>query len=280
MLVRSIAIAVLGLICAGASAQEPINAEESATGPSPGHAVLKEQFRYTSLRLDNGSEERQGRIRDAVLETTLNVGITRNLSLSLRAPVMFRSRGFDDGGAREHDQGLGDALVQVKYRFLAHDSGPLDTLRASVVTGVQVRSGDSPFTHDGYNPTLGLALTQIRGRHGLNADLVWTFTTRGTDDAILAGETTADLLRYDVAYLYRLHPVEYKEDTLGAWYAVLELNGFYETNGDNEVLISPGLMYEAAWWTVELSVQLPAWRDVAERAHTEFGVVAGVRFSF
>lgn len=271
------AIAVAGPI---SFAQEPINAADSATQPSPGHVIFKEQFRFYRLDLKEGPGDRRGDIQDAVFSTTVNVGLTSDVSLSFRMPVNLRDRDFDLGGITERAEGIGDLTALAKWRVYRKDSGALDTARFSLVGGAQIRTGDSPFTTDAYNPILGLAYTQITGRHGLNGSLQWTFTTDGNDEPIFAGESTADLLRYDLAYLFRLSPKQYTADTQAALYGVLELNGLYETNGDNELFIAPGIMYEAKTWTAELSLQLPAWQEIDLRAETDYAVNVGLRFSW
>jgi len=263
-----------------AHAQEPINAAESATQPSPGHVILKEQFRFHRLDLHGEQRDRNGDMNEAVLFSTLNIGLRSDWSMSLRFPAAFREREFDATDQTDREEGIGDLTALAKWRFYQNDTGPLDTTRASLFGGAEIRSGDSPFTSDGYNPVLGLACTKIAGRHGFNGSLQWTFTTGGNQEPILAGESTADLFRYDLAYLFRLSPKAYTAETHGALYAVCELNGFYETNGDNELFVAPGLMYEAKTWTAELSVQLPTWQDVEHRADVEFALVAGVRFSW
>lgn len=275
-----LALGLTAITTSQTQAQEPINAADSATQPSPGHVILKEQFRYYRLDVDSGPEDRRGEIDEYVFSTIVNVGLSADVSLSLRMPVRIRDREFDLFGDSEREEGIGDLTALAKWRILRKDSGPLDTMRLSLIGGAEIRTGDSPFTSDAYNPVFGLALTQITGRHGLNAALHWTFTTNGNDEPILPGESTADLLRYDLAYLWRLSPREYSEDTHGAWYLVAELNGLYETNGDNELFVSPGIMYEAKTWTAELSVQIPAWQEIDHRAETQFAVVAGLRFSW
>jgi hypothetical protein len=263
-----------------AAAQESITATDSATQPSPGHVILKEQFRFYRLDLDTGPRARRGEVDESVFLTTLNAGVSADVSLSFRMPVRLRDREFDFLREAERDEGIGDFTALAKWRVYRKDDGPLDTARLSLIGGAEIRTGDSPFTNDAYNPILGLAYTQIAGRHGVNASLNWTFTTGGNDEPIFAGESTADLFRYDLAYLWRLAPREYTAETRGAWYLVAEVNGLYETNGDHELLVSPGIMYEARTWTAELSVQLPAWQEIDHRAETEFVLIAGVRFSW
>lgn len=278
--VMCLAAAVVLCRSAPLAAQEPINAADSATQPSPGHAIFKEQFRYYSLDLRDGPRDRRGDIQDSVFQSTLNIGLLKDVMLSLRAPTVLRDRDFDGMRGDDDAEGVGDLTALAKWRIYRNDSAALDSARLSLLGGAVIRTGDGPFTSDAYNPVLGAAYTQIRGRHGINASLQWTFTTDGNREPIYAGESTADVLRHDLAYLYRLWPAEYTAETHGAFYAVMELNGLYETNGDHEILLSPGLMYEAATWTAELSVQLPALQEISHRAEMDFAVVAGVRFAW
>lgn len=274
-------LAVLGACCAPAAwAQEPINAADSATQPSPGHVIFKEQFRFYSLKLEDGPRARRGEISESVLLTTLNLGLTSEVALSFRIPTVFRDRDFRLSATDEREVGVGDLFALAKWRIYRNDTGPLDSARLSVIGGLNIRSGDAPFTSDAYSPVLGMAYTQIAGRHGFNAALLWTFTTAGNDEPIFAGESTADVLRYDLAYLFRLSPEKYTAETPGAMYAVCELNGLYETNGDNELFVSPGIMYEAKTWTAELSLQVPVWQRIDHRAEAEYVLVAGLRFSW
>lgn len=276
-----------GIFCAvttpllpyAAVAQESTNAVDSATQPSPGYVVFKEMFHYYDLDLDNTTRRKRSDINDAMFMTMVNVGVATDWSLSFRLPTILRRREYDWGGRVDREEGIGDFTALAKWRVYKNDSGTVDTARLALIGGMQVRTGDAPFTSDAYNPILGLAYTQIAGRHGVNAALEWTFTTGGNDEPIYAGESKADLLRYDLAYLYRLTPKEYDAETVGALYLELEANGYYETNGDNELLLSPGLMYEARTWAAELSVQIPTWQEVDHRAEVNYAIVAGIRLS-
>lgn len=270
------------LVCSAAPvlAQEPINAD-SATQPSPGHVTIKEQLRFMSLDMDSGAKRDRGEVRDLLLSNSITVGLSSDWSLSLRAPLAARWRTYDNADRTDREQGIGDVTALAKWRFYREDHGPLDTTRIAVLGGLEARTGDGPFTNDAYNPTLGLAATKIMGRHGLNGHLQYTLTTDGAPDPVLPGMSTADVLRYNGAYLYRLAPEQFTSATSGgAWYAMIEANGVYETNGDHELLLAPGIMYEATTWAFELSVQLPAWREIDHRAATEYTIVAGLRLSF
>ncbi|HWL92890.1 MAG TPA: hypothetical protein VNT79_05095, partial [Phycisphaerae bacterium] len=133
-------------------AQEPINAFDSATQPSPGHVIFKEQFRYNRFDLNTGPSEQRGKIEDATLFTTLNVGIAPDVAISLRAPVIFREREFNRTDRVDRDQGVGDVMALAKWRIYRNDTGPLDSARLSLIGGMDVRTGNSPFTSDAYSP--------------------------------------------------------------------------------------------------------------------------------
>lgn len=262
------------LAAAPALGQEAISTP-AATQPSAGRLVLRQQFRLDSFEDDSDG----GRDIDGfTLWTRLSYGVTGNLSLSLDLPVAVReiSRA---GGDDDTDAGLEGPELTAKLRILREDFGPIDTLRLSLLAGLAAPADDH-LGPPGLTPTVGAVATYVHGRHGLNGALRWSFTTDEADDPILPGETLHDLLRADAAYLYRLAPAEYTAQTTGAWYGVLELNTYYETNGDLEMLLAPGLMFEGRQWAAELSVQIPVHQDVDHRPELEYRVIAGLRFLF
>jgi hypothetical protein len=119
----------------------------------------------------------------------------------------------------------------------------------------------------------GGVFSLVHDRHGFNASVLWEFYTGDDDD-------DSDSLRYDLSYLFRLSPTEYTENTEGALYAVVELNGNYGTNGDNQLFLSPGIMYEARTFTLDATIMIPVWQDLDYRADVEIAAGAGIRISF
>jgi hypothetical protein len=87
-----------------------------------------------------------------------------------------------------------------------------------------------------------------------------------------------DALFYNASYLFRLLPGQYGAHTKDATYFILEANGIYETNGDNEILLAPGIMYETRDMAFEFSVQLPAYQEIENRPKTNLTLTAGIRF--
>jgi len=138
----------------------------------------------------------------------------------------------------------------------------------------------APFGSDSFDPMIGFVYTHIQGRHGFNVSARYKFNTGVRANPVRHGDSKADILHYDTAYLYRLSSAKYTADTKGAWYAIAELHGTYETNGDHEFFLSPGVMYEARDWALEASISLPTLQEVDHRPHADYILTLGVRFLF
>lgn len=273
-----LALALAMLACPGlARAQEAPNAP-AATQPAAGHATVREQIRY--VRFDPDDSDKGDRINELTAWTSIAVGLTGDLSLNFEAPVVYRKTDSAPPGADDEASGLSDMTLTLKWRFFQKDFGPIDTLRVALLVGTELPSGDNDLSSDSVDPEIGFVATYIRGRHGFGGALRYKFTTGAQQDPINPGETLADLIRYDASYLYRASPAEYAADTHGAFYLVAELNGSQETNGDGEIFLAPGLMYEARSWAAEFSFGIPVWQDLHDRPDADFFIRAGVRLLF
>jgi len=262
---------ILGALAAQALAQEATNTP-AATQPSVGKWYLREIIQYDSFRADAVSE-RLG--RDLVVATTtLARGLTRNLSASVELPVVHRR-----GGAADQT-GLADPSLAVKWRPLQRDLGPVDSIRLAVFGGLEVPSGDDHFTSDSWDPFLGGVVTAILGRHGFNQGLSYKLNDGDGRPLSRAGDGTDHALRVDTAYLFRIDPVAYSARTSSATYVTVELNGLWEGNDDHEVLLGPGLLYEARTYALEATVSLPVVRDVKQRSAVAMRVTVGARLLF
>lgn len=268
--------ALPSVFAAPAAAQETFFTP-AATQPSVGHFAVRERVVWTSLGDDPTGREREADELSAL--TTVNYGLTREWSLSLDVPVVWR----DEREGDHHDDdlfGLGDISLTAKYRFFQRDSAAVDTMRAAVIGGVQAPTGTGDLSSHSWDPILGGVFMMISGRHGLTQSLVYQLNTGTIEDPWRAGGGKADLLRYDTAYAFRFEPETYSAQTKAAWYAVLELNGTYETNGDNEVMLSPGVLIEARTWALEATVQVPVFAEVDHRPEVEVAVGIDLRFVF
>jgi len=258
-----------------ASAQEAINTP-AATQPGEGNFVNTYKLRFT--RYQDTPAGSDGSANEMRLEGILGYGLSGDWSVWLQAPLTVRSV-TDDSGL-DGDGGIGDLSLQFKHRFWQNDFGAVDTARASVFFGAELPTGNTGLGSGSVDPFVGAVVTVISGRHGFNQGLSWKFNTDSADEVWRAGDGKHDLLRFDSAYLYRLSPEEYSADFVASTYAVVELNGLYETNGDTEVFIAPGLLYEAPTFALELSVSIPVHQSLDERPEAQYSIGVGVRFLF
>lgn len=267
-----------GLLPATASLAQEAMYTEAATMPGPGTFVLRQQFHYARFGSHPETDVKETDRYEWM--TSLQAGLARGLSLQLDVPVEWR-REEKRSGEADWDKGVEDLDLMLKARVLREDTGGVDTLRAALLAGIRFASGDdSDFSSQSVNPMIGGVITLVRGRHGFNQDLIYTFNTGGTDDDNFGGEGTADALNYGSAYLYRIAPAAYTSETIGAWYVTAEINGIYETNGDNELRFAPGLMYEGRRWAFEAMLQLPLYDELDHRPELDIAGGFGLRFSF
>jgi len=267
---RAIGLGGLMALCVSGAAAQEAALSWAATQPAKNRITLREQFMYTRYDTDAGDVEK------FTLNTRVSLGLSGRLSASMDIPV-GRERAVDGG---ESTSGLGDISLGLKYRFWQHDTGAIETNRLSVFGGARLPSGTDDLSSGGVDPYVGLVFTRVQGRHGVNAAVRYLWTTDGLDDPVSAGMGDADLLTLETSYLFRFSPAEYAADTVGAWYAVVESFVDYETNGDAEWRLAPGILWEARRWAAEASVILPAAQDIERRGETEWGLALGVRVLF
>ena len=261
-----------------ASAQEATSTP-STTQPAMGHFAFRETLRYSQLGTDPVSGDTDQHM--LVAQSTLQYGVTGSLSLSLDIPAILADIRRTSSGSTDTDSGFADITLTAKYRIWKNDSSPLNTTRLSVIGGLELPTGDGAYSSDSVDPIAGLVLMSIIDRWGFSQAIRYKFNTSGSGHGTkLAGDGPADALRHDTALLYRLDPAVYSAQTKAAVYAMLECNGLYETNGDYELTLAPGILYEATTFAVEFSVIVPAYERVTNRAALSWGVALGVRFLF
>jgi hypothetical protein len=261
-----------------AAAQEAMYTE-AATMPSPGVFVLREQVHFFQFGTNYDAGTRQTQYVES--ETGLSYGLARDWAVTFNIPVQFRWTESLSTGNTDYDKGVEDLDLMLKYRFYKDDSGGIDTARAALFGGASFASGDdSDFSSGSINPFIGVVLTIVKGRHGFDFDTSFKWNTGGDPDDNFGGDGPSDAFRYNAAYLYRIDPPLYTSTTKGAWYVTAELNGLYETNGDNEIRFSPGLMYEGRRLALEFMAQLPFIENVRHRAELDFAIGMGVRLTF
>jgi len=248
----------------------PINTDVAMT-PRKGGSILRLQYIYGEAKGRGEVEE----IRTSRVKATYVFGLKSNLALFLTETYVNR-KVERITPEREHfedtEDGFADVTFLVKYRFWQDDRRPGESLRWAVLGGLNIRSGDSKFTSDSYDPILGTVFTWPRDRGTLSTDLVYQFNTGG-------GESRHDALRYDLAYSYRLTPATYEPGHAWEINAVGELNGRYVTDGAHEIFLSPGLQFVTQQWIFETSIQLPVLQDL-DGPETDYRIVVGLRFQW
>jgi hypothetical protein len=230
----------------------------------------------------------------------IGYGITNDLTVALRIPYEsiqnIRASEPDDPDivTRHGDsKGIGDLSILGIYRFakladLNLSSALLlgikvPTGRTSVkgAGGVRLETEQQPGSGS-WDPMIGIAATKRFGRLSLDANLLYMFATRGSQDTNLG-----DLFNYNLAASYRLSPKPF------AWDLVLEMNGEWKdrqkiagvrdpNSGGSEVYLSPGVRLSfGKGWAAFLSVGLPIVQNVnGEQDKVTYRTFLGVAVAF
>lgn len=262
-------------------AQQAIHTD-AATQPGAGRPYLRQHVEYWAYGDDPVSGPGGDReVTEWVSLTELTYGLTGNLSVRASVPVILR-RADSPATQDDTDFGTDDLTLTLRYRAWQNDFGPVDTARLMLIAGSDVPTGSDPFSSDHLQPLLGMTFTYIHDRHGFSVAGVYKFNFESDSDKpyIRPDDGGGDFVTGDVSYLYRLQPEQYREDSVDALYAVLEVNTVFDTGGEYEVFVSPGLLYEARQFAAEVSVQLPVAREVELRPELDFTVTVGFRWLF
>lgn len=273
--------AITMLIASLAGAQESYWTP-AATQPGRGQWTAAVRGEY--MRYQNDPTGLGRRVDEYTLRTRLNYGLTRDVALTAELPVIYRETTTNDAGRAMDlagtDAGAGDLVLTAKWRFWQHDTSGIDTQRLATFANLETPTGTGELSSHSWNPGFGAVYTVVRGRHGFNQGASYTFATGTDPNPLMPGQGTRDALRVDSSYLFRLYPERYTGEEAGAAYLMLEHNAVYETNGDLESLLSPGLLWEARNWAGEVTVRLPLIREVDHRPERAWGLGLGVRILF
>lgn len=251
----------------------------AAVQPGDGVTVVRQIAHY---RRYDGGDLAFDSLDEFHYDTVVGYGLTRDTSIMIHVPLTFRDFGRDANGSDAFDDvgGIDDIRLMAQHRFWQLDTGPIETQRAVVFGGLHIPTFTDGISSESFDPFLGAAYTRIEGRHGYNVAGQIHINTNGDDTGITFGDTGANAFRLDAAYLYRLAPVTYDIHTTGSWYATAEAFGRYETNGDREVILAPGLMYEGKRFALTLAVEVPAYQDLDHRSEQAVGLALELRILF
>lgn len=264
MIVRYFAVVMLIGMCApGVLAQAPLNANV-ALQPPKGILIFEQKFRFDVGELPG--ERDAERIR---LATTLVYGLTDSVTAIIGVPLVNLEA--DDPNMNEF--GVDDIRAMVKIRLHRNDFGPVRTSRFDLLTGVELPSGDDPFTSDSVDPLLGGVYTLVVDRHAFHVDALWRFSTGD-------GPRGDDSLFYNLSYVFRLSPSEYGEGANSSVFGVFELNGRADANGDQELVLAPGLAHANSKWAAGVNVNIPVYQDIDNRFERRIGIGLTFRMRF
>jgi len=265
-------LAALTLVLPFPASAGPINTDVALTPPKGGN-IFRLRYSYAEA----GARRNIRHVNASGVRGTYVYGLKENMTLSLSVPYMNKQVDVvmpKLGRIEKAHDGIGDITFTTKYRFWQNDTRPGETLRWAALGGINLRSGDSDFSSDSYDPIAGTVFSWQRDRGWLDADLVYQFNTGG-------GEFRHDTLRYDVSYSYRVYPEVYQDENAWEIDVVGELNGRYTTDGSHEVFLSPGLQLITERWFVEASIQLPVIQDLpGDEPETNYRLVLSLRFQW
>ena len=215
-------------------------------------------------------------------------------------PYMQKELQMTKAGVRTtlSNEGLGDLTVFGKYALYQRDKGSQTT---RFTTKVEVKLPTAKATSKDASGallpirlqlgtgatdiTLGGIMTRLWKRLGVNSGVHYIFKTEGK------GIQLGNVLKYDVAFAYRVWPKVYEVYPSPQWNVFVEWNGAVEqkqkaqgqtvaNSGGHTLFLSPGLQYIGGrTWLLELSYQLPVMQELnGVQLGTDRVILAGFRW--
>ena len=220
---------------------------------------------------------------DSIFHTVFGIGhgVSDDFTLSLKIPYAVLNN-IKEAHMDEPDEvhlhgsakGIGDITIFGQYRFVKMVQRDFES---SLLFGLKMPTGSTTdkdingerFETEfqpgsgSWNPIVGIAATKRFNSLSLDANVLYTFATKGAQDTNLG-----DVLSYNLAFSYRVlnEPV--------AWDLVIEANGEWkgkqevdsdkdENSGENVIFLSPGI--RVSWnekWSAFISVGFPVSQDL------------------
>ena len=252
-------------------------------------------------------------------QATLAWGVTDNLTIGASIPYLERNNiraAHNDMGMGEVEKagdasGIGDARFFGQFRFF-HDTMQDLAVIAGIKTPTGITSereaGGESFETDhqpgsgSWDPFLGLAYNRAFGRAGFSANVLYSYTTKGSQQTDLGNG-----FNYNLALSYRLfsamethhhyHDHEYSHEHTGSILdyidVALELNGDVrgkdeisgvneENSGGHILYLSPGIRIGFAHgWSLYTSIGIPVINDLnGVQSEPDYRVIGGMSMTF
>lgn len=242
------------------------------------HFVLRTQIRYSSALNDpTGAGRRLYLIWSPI---TLVYGLTTKAALFGTFPVAYRDLNV---ATPSRTAGIGDMTLLGRYEVYKKDWF-LRTFRAAIFGGLEIPSGDSPFSSDSLDIPLGIVASMQSHRQEIDLDLRYKVNTEGN------GVAHGDDFIYNLAYQLRILPWRLPETGIPKQFnLVIEANGQWTQSdvasgttvantGGHTLFLSPGLQLAMKRIILEASVQIPVIQDLnGTQLETTFRINGGMR---
>ena len=149
------------------------------------------------------------------------------------------------------------------------------------MAGTDLPVGDSEEAKDRWTPMIGLASLYINEKHGFDTALRFMFpTSKGKRDPLTKNDGNSNMIHFNTAYLYRISPENYSFQTKSSSHLTLESSWIYQDNGDHELFITPGFLWELKESALEIGLKLPISSQVDYRLEEKWSLIAGFRLIF
>lgn len=243
------------------------------------HFVIRTQTRYTFADDDPSGTGR--RLHQLQFPTALVYGVTAKTTFFGMVSFVYRDLSGGEAG------GIGD-LTFLARQEIAKKDWPLKTWRLALLGGLEIPSGDDPFSSHSIDFPLGLVTSLQTHRFEIDADVGYKINTEGNST------NHGDNLFYNLAYQHRILPLRLPEAGIpNQLNLVLEVNGQWtqkdktvggavNTNsGGTTIFLSPGLQYVMKRVILETSFQYPILQELnGSQLKTTFAVNGGMRIQF
>lgn len=235
---------------------------------------------------------------NTVDKNVLIYGASPNLAIILQGNTFVSNSATITEGGRSRSviaNGFGDTLVQARYTIFQQD-GPGSTFRIAPYAGVILPTG-----MDSANNLMPRGGQPGTGAFATRDAVTMSYQTLDWNAAAEAGyqanSAAADYqfgntIYADVAFHYRLWPVELGEDVAGELYASIESN-YTSTlanrgggqsipgTGGQMLLVDPGIIYTTRTYSLTLTGLLPAYQHIRDNGNRlNYGLLGAFRYSF
>jgi hypothetical protein len=224
---------------------------------------------------------------DLALNTLVDInfigyGVTKKFSLVAFIPLVYSDFSAnpqipDAGLVSNKTFGVADLPFFLRYEIFGKDWFH-QTMRLAYLAGIEIPSGDNPFTSNSVDFTPGgLIFSWQTTGWEIDWDARYQVNTSGTSSFGGHAEL-GDLLIYDVAFTRRLFPWTLPQSgiPMPQLNLVFEINGLYgkrdqggadnpdafANTGGNTIFASPGINIIMHHYSVDLGVQIPIVQDL------------------